>query len=61
MEIDGYINTKKIVTNLPNYEVANSKHSKNEFEKKHFSLRIHGKRENLDGQATWKIAQNHIL
>jgi len=34
MEIDGYINNKKIVTNLPNYEVANSKHSKNEFENK---------------------------
>ena len=34
MEIDGYINNKKIVTNLPHYEVANSKHSKNTFEHK---------------------------
>ena len=34
MEIDGYINNKKIVTNLPKYEIANSKHAKNEFENK---------------------------
>lgn len=34
MEIDGYINNKKIVTNLPNYEVANSNNSKNTFEYK---------------------------
>ena len=34
MEIDGYINNKKIVTNLPHYAVANSRHAKNEFENK---------------------------
>ena len=34
MEIDGYINNKKIVTNLPKYEIANSNHAKNEFENK---------------------------
>ncbi len=34
MEIDGYINNKKIVTNLPKYEVANTKHSKSEFKNK---------------------------
>ena len=34
MEIDGYINNKKIVTNLPKYEIANSKHAKNKFENK---------------------------
>jgi hypothetical protein len=34
MEIDGYINEKKIVTNLPDYNVANSANAKNEFENK---------------------------
>ena len=34
MEIDGYINNKKIVTNLPKYEIANTRHAKSEFENK---------------------------
>lgn len=34
MEIDGYINNKKIVTNLPDYNVANSEHAENKFENK---------------------------
>jgi len=34
MDIDGYINNKKIVTNQPSYEIANSAHAKNEFEYK---------------------------
>jgi len=34
MEIDGYINNKKIVTNLPKYETANSAHARHEFEYK---------------------------
>lgn len=34
MEIDGYINNKKIVTNVPNYAIANSADAKNEFEHK---------------------------
>ena len=34
MEIDGYINNKKIVTNLPNSEIMNSSHKKNAFENK---------------------------
>lgn len=34
MEIDGYINNKKIVTNLPKHETANSVHARHEFEYK---------------------------
>ena len=34
MEIDGYINNKKIVTNKPHHAVANAAHAKNEFENK---------------------------
>ena len=34
MEIDGYINNKKIVTNKPHHAVANTAHAKNEFENK---------------------------
>jgi hypothetical protein len=34
MNIDGYINNKKIVTNMPKYEIANTRHAKNEFEYK---------------------------
>jgi hypothetical protein len=34
MDIDGYINNKKIVTNKPHHEVANTAHAKNEFENK---------------------------
>lgn len=34
MNIDGYINHKKIVTNLPKHTIANSVHAKNEFENK---------------------------
>ena len=34
MEIDGYINNKKIVTNKPHHDVANAAHAKNEFENK---------------------------
>jgi hypothetical protein len=34
MDIDGYINHKKIVTNKPHHEVANTAHAKNEFENK---------------------------
>ena len=34
MEIDGYINNKKILTNEPQYAIANAAHAKNEFENK---------------------------
>lgn len=34
MEIDGYINNKKILTNEPHHSVANAAHAKNEFENK---------------------------
>jgi len=34
MEIDGYINNKKMVTNLPHYGTANSKDANNAFENK---------------------------
>lgn len=34
MEIDGYINNKKIVTNTPNHEIMNSKNKKHTFENK---------------------------